>query len=408
MIKCQRRGGSVRILHTADWHLGKTIAFTNFDLLPVQEKVLQKIVNIGKNESVDLVIIAGDIFDSANPSGKAERLFTATLKKFADHNCPVFIVAGNHDSPERLSALNPLAQENLVFIGGFVKEDFSGIDVKKGKWGIKGHGRFILITDHEKNESAVVQLLPYASEYRLGEVFYSRDDASELEYAEKLKELMHVPIPFDADYRILISHLYAGGGKSHTNEEKPLFIGGSYLVPVQYFSDLYSYVALGHLHSAQKVSQTIAYSGSILPLIPGPHEKEKYIQIVDLSSKTSVTKIPIGLDDFLEMRVVDAIEKALMPISGGRALYICFQSINAPLTSADIREIMKQHGEKLASIRVELADSKETGAAPQLTNTDELSTEEWFRRFYQYKKSIEPQPEVMELYRRLINREAAE
>lgn len=392
----------MKILHTADWHLGKTIAFTNFDLLPLQEKVLRKIVTIAEKESVDMAIIAGDIFDSANPSGKAERLLTTSLKKLADLGCPVLITAGNHDSPERLSALNPLAQENLIFIAGFVKEDFSGIDIKKGRWRILGSGRFLLFTDRENETTTAVQLLPYASEYRLGEVFYSNNGAHELEYADKVKELMNVSIPFDADHRVLISHLFVTGGKSKTKEEKPLFIGGSYLVPSTYFPDSYDYVALGHLHSAQKISPTIAYSGSILPLIPNPGEEEKYVQIIEFNDKTALKRIPLDLKKIIEMRVVNSIDEALKPIHDDRTLYLYFQAIDSPLTSNDLRDLTQVHGDQLAAIRVELTDVQQSDDSIQIADAEELSPEEWFRKFYVYKRSEEPPAEVMDLYRRLI------
>jgi|GEM_PF-741902 exonuclease SbcD len=396
------KGGRLRILHTADWHLGKTIAFTNYDLLPLQEKVLQKIVRIADREAADIIIIAGDLFDSVNPSGKAERLFTRTLKDLAQKDRPVIIIAGNHDSPERLSALNPLAMENLIFIGGFANEDFSDVEIRKGRWVIRGSGRFLFLQDNQSNRSLTMHLLPYTSEYRLGDVFFSHGDVNDFEYAEKVRELIHAPIPFETDYRVLASHLYTLDGKTLPEEERPLFIGGSYMIPRQHFSEAYNYVALGHLHSIQSVSSTITYSGSILPLLPNPAEREKYVQLVDLGEPTSVRAIALGLGDLLEMRTVETMEEALQPVEAGRILYLYFKGIGAPLGSSDIKDLKACHGDSLAAMRVKVREAAPDGQTADEPGEDELSAEEWFRKFYAYKTSGDPPAEVLNLYRRLI------
>jgi DNA repair protein SbcD/Mre11 len=396
----------VRILHTADWHLGKTIAFTNFDLAPVHEAVLERLIAIAERESIDIVVVAGDLFDSVNPPARAERLLISTLKRLAEGGGgrPVVVVAGNHDSPERLSALNPLAMESLIFIGGFVKEDFGGVEMGKGRWKVRGSGRFLLFTDTDSGETLAVHLLPYASEYRLGEVFYSHDNSYELEYAGKVKELMGASMPFDAHHRMLVSHLYAGGGKSLTDEEKPLFIGGSSIVPAGHFPHVYDYVALGHLHTAQAVTPSIAYAGSIFPLIPHPLEKEKYVQIVDFGSVVAARKVPLGLEEVIEVRVVASVEQALEPVDEGRVLYLYFKDLEEPLDSSDVRHLKEQHGEYLAAVRVTVKEEGViSGTVPEIAS-DELSPPEWFRRFYAYKKSEEPPPQVMNLCLKLLGR----
>jgi len=397
----------MKILHTADWHLGKTIMYTGFELLPLEEKILNTIIKTIEDESVDIVLIGGDVFDSPNPSGKAERVFTKTLKTMADLNCPVFIIAGNHDSPERLAALNPLSQEHLIFIGGFVRDDFSGVSIERGRWRIEARERYFLIDDRDKGEKLVLHLLPYASEYRLGEAFFSDSDLRELEYAEKIKELVTEPFPFDADLKVLLSHLFVKEAKANPKAERPHFIGASYHIPTSYFPESYDVVALGHLHSPQIINNSIVYSGSILPFTPDLKEAEKYVYVIELEKdKKDLKKIPLNIEELIEIRVVSSMDEALEPVAGDRILYLLFKDLPSHLLPDDIKRLERAHEDRLAVFSAEIK-GRQTEDDIADTNIDNLSPREWFKRFYISKKSEEPPDDVMDLFLKLAEDEEA-
>ena len=107
----------MKILHTADWHLGKRLE--NFSRHDEQVLVLEEICQIADKEAVDVVIIAGDLFDTFNPNAENEDLFYSTCKRLSNNGLrPVVAIAGNHDSPERINAPDPLARANgIVFVG---------------------------------------------------------------------------------------------------------------------------------------------------------------------------------------------------------------------------------------------------------------------------------------------------
>ena len=107
----------MKILHTADWHLGKRLE--NFSRLDEQKLVMKELVDIANAEQVDLVLVAGDLFDNFNPSTEAVELFYKTLKQLSDNGKrPVIAIAGNHDSPDRIDAPDPLAREcGIILIG---------------------------------------------------------------------------------------------------------------------------------------------------------------------------------------------------------------------------------------------------------------------------------------------------
>ncbi|NLK80865.1 MAG: exonuclease subunit SbcD, partial [Bacteroidales bacterium] len=114
----------MKILHTSDWHIGKRLGAVY--RLQEQKKVLAEICEIANEQAVDAVIIAGDLFDTFNPPIDALELFYATVKKLSNNGTrPVIAIAGNHDSPDRIEAPNPLARDNGVFLFGYPKSEYS-------------------------------------------------------------------------------------------------------------------------------------------------------------------------------------------------------------------------------------------------------------------------------------------
>ena len=108
----------MRFIHTSDWHLGKTLEGNS--RLEEQEMFLNDFVDIVEQNDIDMVIIAGDIYDTSNPPAAAEKLFYKTICKLADDgNRCVVIISGNHDNPERLSAITPLAEEMGILVFGY-------------------------------------------------------------------------------------------------------------------------------------------------------------------------------------------------------------------------------------------------------------------------------------------------
>ena len=107
----------MRILHTSDWHLGKTLE--QYSRLEEQEEFLEEFIGIVKDNDIDLVLIAGDIYDNGNPPAKAERMFYNTISEITSSGkTAVLVIAGNHDNPERLVAASPLAYEHGVILLG--------------------------------------------------------------------------------------------------------------------------------------------------------------------------------------------------------------------------------------------------------------------------------------------------
>ena len=200
----------MKFLHTADWHLG---AKTNGrDRLIEQKRTLEEIESIAIHENVDCVIIAGDVFNTASPSAEAEELFFDAVQKLSNNGDRfIFVLAGNHDDPTRLSAGLPLSSKhNIALASSLAKLNESAFTknsiVKVVETG-KGH-----IKIKKNEEIATIAYLPYPSESRISEKV-----DPDLSYAEKVKYWSEISTSaFDSDnFNIFVSHLFMVGSKTN-------------------------------------------------------------------------------------------------------------------------------------------------------------------------------------------------
>src|SRR5690554_4997021 len=156
----------MKILHTADWHLGKRL--DDFSRLEEQRAVLEEIVDIAEREAVDAVVVAGDLYDSFNPSTEAIELFYKTLKRLADDGKrPVIAIAGNHDSPDRVEAPDPLARECGILFAGYPHSTPVPFTLDSGLRLTKADEGFMELQLPHNDAPLRVLLTPYANEFRL-------------------------------------------------------------------------------------------------------------------------------------------------------------------------------------------------------------------------------------------------
>lgn len=258
----------MRILHTADWHLGKTLEGRS--RLPEQEAFLDELKQIANEEKIDAVIMAGDAFDTVNPPSSAETLFYESLSALADKGRrPVVVIAGNHDHPDRLQAASPLTDGQPIYLAGYPTT--ATIDIP-----ITASGELLTVSP-----------LAYPSEARLNEVL--ADDFDEVllrdHYNEKIKQAYsEIAKSFKKQaVNVAVSHLYVAGG-SQSDSERPIEVGGAYTVAAESLPAGADYVALGHLHRPQTIKRanTLArYSGSPLAYSFSEAGYAKSVTIID-------------------------------------------------------------------------------------------------------------------------------
>jgi len=259
----------VKLLHTADWHVGRNIK--GRDRGPEHATVLAELAGVAASENVDLVLVAGDVFDSSNPSPESEQIVYRALLDLAEV-APVVVIAGNHDHPRRLQAVAPLLELGRVTVAGFVQPPDQG-------------GLLEIKTD--RGEPVFVALLPFVSQkhlVRFDQLMDQEQYQHEQVHAERVKRLAHLlcqPIPGDA-VGILAAHLMMVGGTLGGGERVAHTIF-DYAVPAAYLPGHLHYAALGHLHRRQRLTASTPtwYAGSPVQLDFGEETDQKGVLVVE-------------------------------------------------------------------------------------------------------------------------------
>lgn len=281
----------IRILHTADWHIGQTLR--GFSREHEHRKVFGRLEEIIVERNVDALIIAGDVFDSQNPSGEAQQLFYDTLVRLsrARPRMTTVIVSGNHDAAGRLEAPRPLLEAFNIRVVGNVRRHDGRIEASR---------HLVPIVDASGALAAHVLAVSYPTAACLPNLTRLDDEAGSpvvagvrTLYAELLEALRPQMdgLPF-----IATGHLHVAGGIESEGAERRILVGGQHAVPHDVFPPEASYVALGHLHKAQAVGRdTVRYSGSLIPLSATEQPYQHGVTLVSLDGVKVVSEhIPIG------------------------------------------------------------------------------------------------------------------
>ena len=251
----------IRILHTADWHLGQT--FFGYDRTQEHEHFLEWLAGVLTKNKIDVLIVAGDVFDVSNPSAASQRMFYRFIHRVTTENprLQLVVVAGNHDSAARLESPLPLLQEMRTEIKGIVRKQNGKIDYEH-----------LLV--ELKNAAGEVEALCLAVPFlRQGD--YPVVETEGNPYAEGVKELYARLLKYalkkrtDGQALVAVGHLLATGSEiAEKDHSERIIIGGLESVSPESFPEQIVYTALGHIHKAQRVSgrENIRYAGSPLPM----------------------------------------------------------------------------------------------------------------------------------------------
>ena len=308
----------MKILHTADWHLGKRL--DRFSRLEEQVLVMNEIIEIANEQHVNLVLIAGDLFDNFNPGVEATELFYKTLKRLSlNGKRPVVAISGNHDSPNLIDAPDPLARECGIILIGHPKAEVSPFEVE-GFTIINSAPGYIEI--QMKNQDFPVRILhtPYANEVRLKEYFgQNKEEGLNNVLAENWKNLADKYCD-ENGVNLLMAHLYMNKKGAPLLEEpegeKPIKIGNADLIYSEIIPPQIQYTALGHLHGFRNIGtaeKPVVYSSSPLCYSFSEAGQTKYISIIDAqpNQKVSFERIPLQNGKSLARKTFNNVETAV-------------------------------------------------------------------------------------------------
>jgi exonuclease SbcD len=385
-------------LHTADWHLGKTLEGRS--RLPEQEAFLDELNQIVKEEQIDAVIMAGDAFDTVNPPSSAEKLFYESLSVLADKGRrPVVVIAGNHDHPDRLQAASPLTDGQPIYLVGYPTTETFDIPIKPS------------------GELLTVSPLAYPSEARLNEVL--ADDFDEVllrdHYNEKIKQAYdQISKSFKRDaVNIAISHLYVAGG-SQSDSERPIEVGGAYTVAAESLPKSADYVALGHLHRPQTIKRSSVparYSGSPLAYSFSEAGYTKSVSVIDIKAgeKADVKEIFLSSGKpLVKWQAKEGLNQVYSWIGEGKdknAWVDLEVHAEDQLSIEEIHRLRKLHPGFIHIRPI----YKESRAAQNSVHTKQLTIDEMFIKFYERQTGgALPDEEMIKLFLELSSGQEAD
>jgi exonuclease SbcD len=282
----------MKILHTSDWHIGRTLygrkRYAEFS------EFLKWLVSTIDEHCIDVLIVAGDIFDTSTPSNKAQQLYYQFLTEVSATCCRhVIIIGGNHDSPSLLDAPKELLRFLQVHVVGSAPE--------------RPEEEVIMLLSPEERCELIVCAVPYLRDrdIRSARAGESIDDKSQnllTGIAEHYRNVTEIAQKIQSESAgsppiVATGHLFAAGGKKVEGDGvRDLYVGSLVHVDADIFPKCIDYLALGHLHSCQMVggNTTRRYSGSPLPMSFGESKKEKFVLTVTLKNdEVNVVPVPV-------------------------------------------------------------------------------------------------------------------
>ncbi len=261
---------SLRVLHTSDWHLGR--ALHEESLLADQAWAIDRLVEATREARPDVVVIAGDIYDRAVPPPDAVTLLDEALTRLADLGVPTVAIAGNHDSAERLSFGARLLSTRGVHLRGALDHVHRPVE-------IPGKG--------------LVYALPFVDPDAARGLLGDDDLRGHAAATERVLERARADAALRSLPTVLVAHSFVQGATQTPDSERPV-VGTAGSVPPQPVAG-FDYVALGHLHAPQAVSDSVRYSGSLLKysFSEAAHVKGAVLVEVDRGRAASRT-VPLG------------------------------------------------------------------------------------------------------------------
>lgn len=269
----------MKFFHLSDLHLGRRMY--EFSLIEDQKFILEEILRLAEEKCPDAVVIAGDIYDRAVPSAEAVELFDGFLRALSERHIPVLCISGNHDSPERIAFGASLMTPSGVYLSPVYNGSVEPVALSDAF----GDVRFYL--------------LPFIKPANVRR-FYP--DAVIESYTDAVRCAVENMEVNPAARNVLITHQFVTGGVRSDSEE--ITVGGTDNVDAAVF-DIFDYVALGHLHGAQKIGrETLRYSGTPLKYSFSEKDQEKSVTVVELGVKGDISVSALPLTPRRDMRVI--------------------------------------------------------------------------------------------------------
>jgi exonuclease SbcD len=398
----------IKILHTADWHLGKKL--DHFTRIEEQRLVLNEICEIADNQKADIIVVAGDLFDTFNPPVEAVDLFYKTLKRLTNNGKrPVIAIAGNHDSPDRIDAPDPLARECGILFVGNPDVSIPPMVIENGFAITQSENGFFEIQLPQFDYPIRIIATPYANEIRLKTYLGAADKEVQLNQvlADSWKQLADTYCDTKG-VNILTTHLYMlqrdGAILEEPEGEKPLRIGNADVVYTDCIPNQIQYTALGHLHRFQNIGghpSPVIYSSSPLSYSFSEAGQDKKVVIIEAEPNKAVEykDIPLVSGRVLHRMRFENIDATVEWLLANPYSLVELTLVSDTfISNQDLKRIYESHDGIIHIIPIvnKTASEEENNAAK--VNLDQ-DIQGLFKDFFVAKYKQEPNEEILELFR---------
>ncbi len=402
----------MRILHTADWHIGQL--FYEYDRTYEHQHFLNWLVVTLKDEKIDVLLVSGDIFDLSNPSAASIRMFYTFLNLATkdNPNLQIILISGNHDSATRLESPKPLLESSNIHIVGIVEKDQAGnIDYEKLSIPIKDNTGII---------KAWCLAIPFL---RIGDYPVITDAANQ--YAEGVAALYDQAYDFINKKRlsnqpvICMGHLHAQKAEiTDMDKSERLILGGIECISAATFNEEVKYVALGHIHKAQRIGgkDHIRYSGSPIPMSFSELKYKHQVVVFDLGEQNISNLKSIEIPLSVSLQIVPSVHSTLTEVinalqqldeAGSNPELAPYLEVRVLLEGPEpglrhkIESAIAGKHVRLAKIDVKypvVSDKSNTTTGPVHDNLHDLKPKDIFEKIYQSKFDKPVPAEIIQLF----------
>ncbi len=385
----------MRIVHTADWHVGRL--WKNIQRLDEMSRVLDHLACYIEREKIDLLLMAGDVFDTPNPGADAERLVYEFFRRLAVAGVPAVVIAGNHDSPGRMDAWGMLAE-------------LAGVRaVGRPRAAAKGGLQEIRT---RRGETALVAALPFAGPAVFVSALELAEDESAAKslYADRFKQaVQHLASGYRPGcVNLLMAHTHLNGAVL-ANSERQVHLGEDWAAAPQALPDTAQYIALGHIHRPQRIEAAptpAEYAGSPLQLDFGEAGQQKTFVVLDLKpgKPARIEHLPYeGGKELLDLRLTLAeleVRQNELRSAGWLRLTIPLQEPE-PELARKVRALVKN------ALVIRPALTSQVGV-PRSESRNGKTPVDLYREYHQREYERLPDDDVLEVFQQLYEKCAAE
>jgi len=379
----------VRFLHTADWHVGKPLRGRS--RTDEYAKALEQVAQIAKDQKVDAVLMAGDVFDSPAPPPEAEKLVYDFLARLVPEKIACVLIAGNHDHPRKLGALATLLEGLKIHVRPEVRPP--------------DQGGVVTLTSRDGKEEARVAVLPFVAERKVVDACTVMDAEHKWyeAYSKRIEQILAAltkGLPASS-INVVLAHLLVDGARVGTGERE-LHLGQIYGVNPQQLPAGVQYIGLGHLHRPQEVlaPAKTRYPGSLIELDFGEQEQDKSVVVLDAQPQKapSIELVPITAGR--RLRTVEGTLNDLQRLAEERSDDYLRVRVKAEAPTPGLADRVKELLPNALDVTVD--HPREAGQQPERgKGRGKLAPAQLFAAYYEHRNQTPPPKDLQQLFDQL-------